>query len=94
MHRTPNTSVISKLVWKGEIKLHHKRQKAECDLQPAKKYFRAPTLSGPLDRLNAILSLLQPLDRYRTPSAMGSAIGRPLSRPISKHRWESSTASF
>ena len=40
-------------------------------------------LSGPLDRLNAILSLLQPLDRYRTPSAIGSAIGRPLSRPIS-----------
>ena len=43
----------------------------------------APSLlSGPLDRLNAILSLLQPLDRYRTPSAIGSAIGRPLSRPI------------
>ena len=40
-------------------------------------------LSGPLDRLNAILSLLQPLDRYRTPSAIVSAIGRPLSRPIS-----------
>ena len=39
-------------------------------------------LSGPLYRLN-ILSLLQPLDRYRTPSAIGSAIGRPLSRPIS-----------
>ena len=42
-----------------------------------------PGLSGPLDRLNAILSLLHPLDRYRTPSAIGSAIGRPLSRPIS-----------
>ena len=41
---------------------------------------RAPTLSGPLNRLNAILSLLQPLDRYRTPSAIESAIGRPLSR--------------
>ena len=27
-------------------------------------------LSGPLNRLNAILSLLQPLDRYRTPSAI------------------------
>ena len=40
-------------------------------------------LSGPLNQLNAILSLLQPLDRYRTPSAIGSAIGRPLSRPIS-----------
>ena len=36
-------------------------------------------LSGPLNRLNAILSLLQPLDCYRTPSAIGSAIGRPLS---------------
>ena len=40
-------------------------------------------LSGLLNRLNAILSLLQPLDRYRTPSAIGSAIERPLSRPIS-----------
>ena len=43
-------------------------------------------LSGPLDRLNAILSLLQPLDRYRALSAIGSAIGRPLSRPISHPR--------
>ena len=43
-------------------------------------------LSGPLDRLNAILSLPQPLDRYRAPSAIGSAIGRPLSRPISHPR--------
>ena len=43
----------------------------------------ASLLSGPLNRLNAILSLLLPLDRYRTPSAIGSAIGRPLSRPIS-----------
>ena len=33
-------------------------------------------LSGPLNRLNALLSLLHPLDRYRTPSAIGSAIGR------------------
>ena len=33
--------------------------------------------------MNAMLSLLQPLDRYRTPPAIGSAIGRPLSRPIS-----------
>ena len=33
--------------------------------------------SGPLNRLNAKLSLLHPLDHYRTPSAMGSAIGRP-----------------
>ena len=29
----------------------------------------ATHLSGPLDRLNATLSLLQPLDRYRAPSA-------------------------
>ena len=43
-------------------------------------------LSGPLDRLNAILSLLQPLDRSWAPSAIGSAIGRPLSRPISHPR--------
>ena len=35
-------------------------------------------LSGPLNRLNAILSLLQPLDRFWNPPAIGSAIGRPL----------------
>ena len=54
-------------------------------------------LSGPLDRLNAILSLLHPFDRYRTPSAIGSAIGGggPISPNLaSKHRWESTTASF
>ena len=34
-------------------------------------------LSGPLNRLSAKLSLLQPLDRYRTASAIASAIGRP-----------------
>ena len=34
------------------------------------------SLSGPLNRLNAILSLLQPLDRYRATSAIGSAIRR------------------
>ena len=56
--------------------------------QPKKRFpenlSRFPdNLSGPLNRLNAILSLLHPLDRYRTPSAIGSAIGRALSRPIS-----------
>ena len=49
-------------------------------------------LSGPLNRLNAILSLLHPLDRYRTPSAIGSAIGRPYL--ASTYRQELSTASF
>ena len=38
---------------------------------------RHTVLSGPPNWLNAILSLLQPLDRYRIPSAIGSAIGRP-----------------
>ena len=33
-------------------------------------------LSGPLDRLNDILSLLQPLDRYRAPSALVAQIAR------------------
>ena len=47
------------------------------------KRLRTLKRSGPLNRLNAILSLLHPLDRYRTPSARGNAIGRPLSRPIS-----------
>ena len=44
------------------------------------------SLSGPLNWLDAILSLLHPLDRYRTASAIGSAIGRLLSRPISHPR--------
>ena len=43
-------------------------------------------LGGPLDRLNAILSLLHPLDRYRAPSAIGGAIGRPYLAPISLPR--------
>ena len=34
-------------------------------------------LSGPLNRLNVIQFLLHPLDRYATPSAIGSVIGRP-----------------
>ena len=33
-------------------------------------------LSGPINQLNAILSLLHALDRYRTPFAIGSAIRR------------------
>ena len=47
------------------------------------KMSKFQSLSDPLDWLNAILSLLHPLDRYRARSAIGSAIGRPLSRPIS-----------
>ena len=35
------------------------------------------SLVAPLNRLNAIPALLHPLDRYRTPSVTGSAIGRP-----------------
>ena len=35
--------------------------------------FTTGKLSGPLNRLNCY----QPLDRYRAPSAIGSAIGRP-----------------
>ena len=41
------------------------------------KGMRPSSLSGPLNGLNAILSLVQPLDRYRGPSAIESAIGRP-----------------
>ena len=52
--------------------------------RPVSHETRSPCpLRWPPHRLNAILSLLHPLDRYRTPSAIGSAIGRPLSRPIS-----------
>ena len=43
----------------------------------------AKRLVAPLNRLNALLSLLQHSDRCRALSAIGSAIVRPLSRPIS-----------
>ena len=39
----------------------------------------------PLNRLNAVLSLLQPLDRYSTSSVIGSAIGRPYLAPSRIH---------
>ena len=40
-------------------------------------------LSGPLNRLNAILSLLHPLDRYRTPSPnTGGSPQPPRSKPL------------
>ena len=58
--------------------LGHCLVKCSADRLPAlsQRIKHAPfRLSGPLDRLNAILSLLQPLDRYR-----------PLSRPISHPR--------
>ena len=69
-----------------KLRTREMRKKAKFD--PTKAPTRVPTrvLSGPLNRLNAILSLLHPLDRYRTPSAIGNAIGRPLSRPISHPR--------
>ena len=38
---------------------------------------KSPFRSGPLNQLNAILSLLDPVDHYRPYSATGSAIGRP-----------------
>ena len=57
-------------------KLGHKSTNPATKREIATKW-DTPHLSGPLDRLNVILSLLQPLDRYRTPSAIGSAIGRP-----------------
>ena len=44
------------------------------------------SLSGPLNRSNAILSLLHPLNSYRTASGIVSAIGRSLSRPVSHPR--------
>ena len=44
---------------------------------------RSACLSGPLNLLNAFLPLLQRLNRYMTPSAIGSAIWEALSRPIS-----------
>ena len=43
-------------------------------------------LSGPLNRLNAILSLLQPLDRYRAPLCDSERDWEALSRPISLPR--------
>ena len=79
--RTFVASVI--LIWS---KLQGRRKRNTVAYHPFQNHYTHKILSGPLDRLNAILSLLQPLDRYRAPSAIGSAIGRPLSRPISHPR--------
>ena len=51
------------------------RNKSSATAQATKT--TALSLSGPLDRLSAFLSPLHPLNRYRTPSAIGSAIERP-----------------
>ena len=52
---------------------------SEAALVIAKRMCERTNLVAPqrFNRLNAILSLLQPLGRYRTPSAIGSPIGRP-----------------
>ena len=63
----------------GSLKVRKPRVRLVCWSYAGKRI-----LSGPLNLLNAMLSLLHPLDRYWTPSAIGSAIGRPLSRPISQ----------
>ena len=47
-------------------------------------------LSGPLNRLNAILSLLRPLDHYRTPPRDRECDWEALSRPVSHLRTGSS----
>ena len=52
-------------------------------------------LRGPLDRLNDILSLLHPLDRYRTPCGLGVRLGGPISPYLaSTRRQEFSTVLF
>ena len=48
----------------------------DLDMTLARDLVATIGVIGPLNRLNAILSLLQALDRYRTPSAIG-AFGRP-----------------
>ena len=93
------TWLLSQAFETKHLECRARRNVGQPNLQPKsqRSFSWWGDLSGPLDRLNAILSLLQPLDRYRTPSAIGSAIGRPLSRPISHMQtqlWESSTASF
>ena len=56
---------------------HRKHCYTETPLGSHPRSQVSQNLSGPLNRLNAIPSLLHPLDGYRTPSAIGSAIGRP-----------------
>ena len=63
-------------VWDRQRREEAERENREYERQ-MEQWSAAQMLSGPLDRLNAILSLLQPLDRYRTPFAIGSAIGTP-----------------
>ena len=51
---------------------------ASCLVSQRECYaFAQDNLSGPLNRWNALLSLLHRLDRKSTPSATGSPIGRP-----------------
>ena len=65
--------LVLKCCWKYcEMVAHH-----EVNLAASASIVMNDILSGPLKRLNAILSLLRLLDCYRTPSAIGSAIGRP-----------------
>ena len=86
--RLPNQGIVlsvssPKVVGNWPAVGGHQKLFTQQRLEFTKLYLILVCLSGPLDRLNAILSLLQALDRYRAPSAIGSAIGRPLSRPIS-----------
>ena len=87
--------IPSSLAWLSALNVCMCTSQAPCDWQEVKtgllkNWWFNPThitpqtkLNGALNRLNAILSLLHPLDRCRAPSAIGSAIGRPLSRPMS-----------
>ena len=57
--------------------LQFRRRKQNPRQTPGRHISAEGPLSDPLNRLNAILSLLHPLDRYRAPSVIGSAIGSP-----------------
>ena len=61
---TPNMSSPSHT---ARLLILGKSEGPDCSFQFNCLEIEAQELSGPLNRLNAILSLLQPLDRYRTP---------------------------
>ena len=74
-----STGAKASLVWQSQRQCVGYRLDSQAS-SFGHSQFRTPNplgLSGPLDRLNAILSLLQPLNRYGAPSAIGSAIKGP-----------------
>ena len=82
IHRKSPTFFNAKFPGKYEKDIHKMFLESKQSKKLFGNYFLGKShfsyiLGGPLSCLNAILSLLHPLDRYRNHSAIGIAIGRP-----------------